>query len=310
MEIIKNYVDTMFVNLPQTEELLAIKEDILLNMVEKFQELIAEGKPENEAIGTVIAEFGNINELLETLEIEREEVIIDKEAQPSVKLISDSVISDYLATKKYSGLMVASGVASILIGISLFILFINRASLLLGWLFLFLGIIGGITLFIISGMRLSKFSYLENGFILKDNDRELLIDAKEDYRRSFILSIVIGVALCISSIIPAILTQVIDMPDYIAFSMLLIFVATGCFFFIYSGNIQGSYTFLLENGFDECISKKEIARKQNIKRFESLYWGIILTIFFVWGFVFEGWHICWIVFPIGGVLSGFIQENI
>lgn len=310
MDIIKNYVDTMFVNIPQTEELLAIKEDILLNMVEKFQELIAEGKPENEAIGTVIAEFGSIDELLETLEIEREEVVIDKEDQPEVKLISDSVISDYLTTKKYSGLMVASGVASILVGISLFISFINMASLLLGWLFLFLGIISGVTLFILAGIRLSKFSYLENGFILKNNDRELLIQAKEDYRRSFALSIVIGVALCISSVIPGILTQIIQMPDYIAFSMLLIFVAIGCFFFIYSGNIQGSYTFLLENGFNEDISKKEISRRKYIKRFESLYWVIILTIFFVWGFIFNGWYICWIVFPIGGVLSNFIEDKV
>jgi len=307
MEVIKNYVDTMFVNLPQTEELLAIKEDILLNMVEKYQELLAEGKPENEAIGTVIAEFGSIEELLETFDIDME--CVTKDRNLSLNTLTKQKIMNYLITRKYSGLMIAAGVITILIGISGFIPLANRDSLNMGFLLLFLGIISGIVLFIIAGMKLSKYDEMKKGFILKSTDRELLQQAKEDYYRSFMLSIVVGVIFSVGSLIPVVLMQSSGMPEDIAVSFLLIFVAIGCFFFIYAGNIQGSYTFLLENGFDEFASEKGISRKQYLKRFESLYWVIILTIFFVWGFMFGGWYICWIVFPIGGVLSNVIENK-
>lgn len=38
-------------------------------MEDKYSELIADGKSENEVIGTIIAEFGNLDELAESLGI-------------------------------------------------------------------------------------------------------------------------------------------------------------------------------------------------------------------------------------------------
>ncbi len=69
METIKNYLETMFKNLPQTEKVLKGKSELLQMMEDKYTELVSQGKSENEAIGTVIAEFGNLEELAEDLGI-------------------------------------------------------------------------------------------------------------------------------------------------------------------------------------------------------------------------------------------------
>ena len=67
MEIIESYLDSMLGKLPDTPELRKARNELLQMMEDKFGELIEEGKSENEAAGTVIAEFGNLEELAESL---------------------------------------------------------------------------------------------------------------------------------------------------------------------------------------------------------------------------------------------------
>ena len=68
METIKQYLETMFASLPDTPEVRRAKEELLQMMEDKYNELLAEGKSDNEAVGTVIAEFGNLDEIAEELE--------------------------------------------------------------------------------------------------------------------------------------------------------------------------------------------------------------------------------------------------
>ena len=69
MNAIRNYLDNMFRNLPNTEEVRRAKSELLQMMEDKYEELIAEGKTENEAVGIVISEFGNLDELADSLGI-------------------------------------------------------------------------------------------------------------------------------------------------------------------------------------------------------------------------------------------------
>ena len=69
MNAIRNYLDNMFRNLPNTEAVRRAKGELLQMMEDKYEELIAEGKSENEAVGIVISEFGNLDELADTLGI-------------------------------------------------------------------------------------------------------------------------------------------------------------------------------------------------------------------------------------------------
>ena len=61
METIKNYLESMFLNLPNTPEVYKAKNELLQMMEDKYTELKGSGKSENEAIGIVISEFGNLD---------------------------------------------------------------------------------------------------------------------------------------------------------------------------------------------------------------------------------------------------------
>ena len=50
METIRNYLESMFSQLPNTPEVLKAKYELGLMMEDKYSELIADGKSENEVI--------------------------------------------------------------------------------------------------------------------------------------------------------------------------------------------------------------------------------------------------------------------
>ena len=71
METIRTYLENLFAQLPETPEIIRLKDDMLRTMEDKYIELKSEGKSENEAVGIVISEFGNIDELLAELDLDR-----------------------------------------------------------------------------------------------------------------------------------------------------------------------------------------------------------------------------------------------
>jgi len=71
MNTIRNYLENLFLGLPHTEDVNRAKNELLAMMEDKYNELKEIGKTENEAIGIVISEFGNLDELSETLGIKQ-----------------------------------------------------------------------------------------------------------------------------------------------------------------------------------------------------------------------------------------------
>ena len=69
METIRNYLNTMFAGLPDTPEVRRAYEELAAMMEDKYTELKEEGRSENEAVGIVISEFGNLDELAESLHL-------------------------------------------------------------------------------------------------------------------------------------------------------------------------------------------------------------------------------------------------
>ena len=65
MEAIRNYVEALFAALPQRENVLRVKADMLANLEDKFSALLDEGKNEDEATGIVVASIGSGEELRE-----------------------------------------------------------------------------------------------------------------------------------------------------------------------------------------------------------------------------------------------------
>lgn len=70
MEAIREYLNNLFMSLPETPEVLRAKAALLEMMEDKYEEMLQEGKTEEEAVGIVISEFGNLEELAEELGID------------------------------------------------------------------------------------------------------------------------------------------------------------------------------------------------------------------------------------------------
>ena len=99
METIKSYLETMFANMPNTPEVLRAKQELWGMMEDKYNELISEGLSENEAVGTVISEFGNLDELSETLGLNRQQYNTPSDNR---RCLSIEEIKKYIRAYKYS----------------------------------------------------------------------------------------------------------------------------------------------------------------------------------------------------------------
>lgn len=64
---LRDYVENLFATAPRTKQAYELKEEIIRNTIERYHDLIADGKSEGEAYNLAIAGIGDINELLEAL---------------------------------------------------------------------------------------------------------------------------------------------------------------------------------------------------------------------------------------------------
>lgn len=70
MEAIREYLSNLFMNMPETPDVLRAKAELMEMMEDKYEELLKDGKSEKEAIGIVISEFGNLEEIAKELGID------------------------------------------------------------------------------------------------------------------------------------------------------------------------------------------------------------------------------------------------
>ncbi len=64
MEAIKYYVKGAFQGIPETPDVLEQQEEIIADLTAKVADLVAEGKPEEEALGVAIASLGDLSPLV------------------------------------------------------------------------------------------------------------------------------------------------------------------------------------------------------------------------------------------------------
>lgn len=64
---LRAHMDHLFREVPVTKKSVELKEEILQNLVDKYHDLIAEGKSEEAAYNIAVASVGDISELLESL---------------------------------------------------------------------------------------------------------------------------------------------------------------------------------------------------------------------------------------------------
>lgn len=78
---LREYVERLFLSAPKTHQAYELKEEIIKNTIERYHDLVAEGKSEVEAYELAIRGIGDINELIEALggEVKETPVYTDEE---------------------------------------------------------------------------------------------------------------------------------------------------------------------------------------------------------------------------------------
>jgi hypothetical protein len=311
MEIINNYLENMFCNLPHTKEIERLKNDLLVNMEEKYQELKKEGKLENEAIGIVISEFGNIDELMEEMGIKGEVIPVNHREYPSVSL---EQAREFITLKGKISYLIGSGGSLILLGVAFMIFLMQRIDEKLIFLsaseniqavipvtLLFLFIVPAVGLFIYSGNRLEQFKYIEEGhFNLAATAKVLLNKELPAITKKQSLGTLIGVCLCVLSPVAILAATFFDKALY-GVSLLLLMIAIAVFIFITTSSVPEAYKMVLELEDFDADRKKQ---NKVIGAVAGIVWPTAVCVFLFCGFVFNLWRICWIIFPITGILFG------
>lgn len=327
MEAVKNYLDRMFANLPNTPSVMRAKDELLQMMEDKYTELISEGKTENEAVGSVISEFGNLDELAEALGVE-EEVMRQKAESADAK---EKTIIGVEDSKKYIGAKFSQALP-LALGIALFILSficpiivsqVLPGSLdMIGVLGMFTFIAAGVVLVVLGALKLKGWGHIN------DKESTLSVDATRyvkdemarfDTTRTVLL--LTGIVLCAGSWLPsAFLSNFSAMEDLVGAPLLFIMVAIGVFMIVYSSVCNYAYVNLLAlNDKESMKSAYQPVRGADGKKvyispaadfIMSVYWPTVTCLYLILSFTTFAWGITWVIWPVAAIVRVILRKTL
>lgn len=161
----------------------------------------------------------------------------------------------------------------------------------------------GVAILIFSGMKLSPYQYLDaESLSLQYGISGVVQRRKEADEPAYRLSLVVGVVLCILSVVPLLLSGAMDLGDYInlcCVNILLALVAVAVFLFVRFGAIRSSYQKILQ---EEEYTKERKRVNKKLSWFPGVYWMLATAIYLAYSFTTGRWDTTWIVWPVAGVL--------
>lgn len=128
----------------------------------------------------------------------------------------------------------------------------------------------------------------------------------EKREQKWAICLAVSVMLYIASIIPPIILSNSRLVDTLAPALMFAMIAIATCILLY-----GKYMFKKGGKSDTEASTSSAGtptgKNPLFASLNGLLWAIILVIYFVVSFATMSWHITWLVFPIGGALSGVLK---
>lgn len=314
METIRNYLENMFLNYPNTAEVLRAKDELWQMMEDKYNELKEEGKTENEIVGTIISEFGNLEELADVIGLQKQSAYTTNFDR---QMIREAEAKSYITDMKKIIWLRAFGVMILILSMlppaildGTRIEYIGNAS--------FIAIIAmGVALLIIQGTMARKWDYLKHGHGPMDYETTRFVRHElKNFRFISGIMITIGTVLCICSVIPSILLEGgvfnnIPRLENAEGGCFLFCVAIAVFLFIIAGNRIEIYEFLLKKNGDETIAGKiasegQVYSNKTVANIMSVFWPTVTCIYLSISFLTFQWWITWVIWPIASIVRYFI----
>lgn len=327
MEVIRTYLDNLFSALPDTPQTRRAKEELWGMMEDKYQELKEQGLPENQIIGTVISQFGNLDEVRESLGLEQPYAAAPPpQPKPAGVPVDFAQARDCLAVYRKASRGIGIGVVlCILAVVPLFVmlslfefhLFSQSVAVAVGLGLLFVLVAAAVVLFIFCGLRISRYEeWKTNGVLLDQPGVDWARQQKVRLSRHFPLRIALGVVLCILSVVPMLVTGVLmdgapleDGAVLMALSALFPIAAVGVYQFISAGMMDSCCKMLLgELNSGPALSPADAKTGKKVPTVvdivAQIYWPLVVTAYLVWSFWTWDWWISWILWPVAAIVFG------
>jgi len=205
------------------------------------------------------------------------------------------------------------GVFAILLGVSFMLTLLGFAPnkeaedkfALIGVVLILIGVVIAVPLFIISGTKLDNFKK-KNPKVANIYSEEESEKKKEKYTKF----VAIGVAVILVGVTIMMLLMGINIWDedsVLPVAILMYFITIGASLLVYADKKKSKYDI-------EKYNKENSDEYKKVNDLIGRICGIIMIsatiIFFILGFVFNLWKICWCVFPIGGMLCGIASVSL
>lgn len=334
MEAIRNYLETMFLNLPNTPEVYKAKNELWQMMEDKYTELKNEGKSENEAVGTVIAEFGNLDELAEDLGIQQFVHAKDTPLQTTkASSLSMEETKQFLQDHARHSYLVALSVC-LFISSCCFPIFFSAASDMalrngdlleaLGVTFFFLLIAVGVGLLVYSNVHMGRWNHLkQDNFVTDFATTDYVHREMERYKSTHALLLTVGIMLCILCVVPPILvdslssgaSHMMDALEDCSGGFVLLLVAIGVFFIVVTSIRMDGYRTLLHLNKQDTVGGNYVPNQQGttyrnptLAAIMSVYWPTITCVYLIWSFLSFDWWITWIIWPVAAIIEALIKN--
>ena len=157
-------------------------------------------------------------------------------------------------------------------------------------------------------LKVKKYDFLEKeDFSLENSVKEYAVKEKEAYQNHYHRYQILGISLCILSVLPIFIFLNYEFLESIAVCFLLLFVSIGCFFLVLAGTYQNALDKILQTGDYTPEQKKKNALKSKIS---AIYWLVVTAIFLYYTFGKNGngqMQYSWIIWAIAGVLFGVVM---
>lgn len=200
---------------------------------------------------------------------------------------------EYNAFYQRHSLAMSGGVSCVLWGVTLLLFFGNFGLEALGVVLLLCMIAIATFLFIFFGMQYDRFKadHPKPADYYDEQERRM-------FQRHFPIGIGLGVVFVLIGVILCVSLALLGDKGYWASSALMLCITVGTGILVYFGIQSEKY----EN------TKPKNQGKDKDDPISGMIMLTATAIFLIAGFVFHRWHPAWVVFPIGGILCGIIEN--
>lgn len=332
MNVIIAYLETMFSAYPQSARLLEAKAELQGMMEDAYTSLIAEGRSENEAVGQVIRDFGNLDEVAPVLGI-----VSDLAPAPAAEPRSTERVDALAAVTQEEARGYADALQRVRFRFStaivLFVLspiglislpvaaqsgllpITQSAGAFIGLLILFVPVAIGVLLLLAVSRETAPYKRISEGQFSADAAVvRWAASVAEQHERQRARGLQVAVALWILAPIPLIAFALLgenspqeDFLSIVGVALVLILVAAGLGVLLPR---NWAHTLAEELARGKGSSAVGDADRSIVGVIAAFYWPLLTAIFLAWSFIGNAWGTSWIVWPVGAVLFGALAGGI